>query len=169
MLYKKVPQAEQIKNAKCQLACEKSPEIALDPEDGNCPEDENQADQQADHVQRKDVACHAETLQDAGQGGVQIEKRTDEAQRCDKIAGQRTVKQGASRPLPTEHKDTETGKTHKPAVFDRFYRVFLHGIDIPQSIALRDHGEQEDGHGACQGVGEKDKGHRHSGENAVNA
>lgn len=61
------------------MAGKKPPKIAGDTEAGHCKKYKGQTDQEADGIHDENMSGFSQTLEDAGQGGVQIEKGTDEA------------------------------------------------------------------------------------------
>ncbi len=113
------------------------------------------------------MTCQTQSLQDAGQGGIQIEKGADKAQGGDKITCKRTVKERGAGPSSQKDKCAHAAQAHETAIFDSLKRSAAHGIHISQSVILRDDGQQEYRYGAGQGIGKEDKGHGHAGEDPV--
>lgn len=106
-----------IDSGKYQLADQNPPQISLHTDHGNGKKYEQEPDQKTDHVGDKDPSRHTETLQNAGERGIQIQKRTDESQRHDEMPGQFTVEQFGSHPIPQKKKTAQTKKAHETAVF----------------------------------------------------
>lgn len=86
MLPEKPPQADQVEKSKGQLACQQPPEIPGDTELWHSPEHETQSNQQADYIHDEYMARHPKTLEDTGEGGIQVEERADKSQGGDKVA-----------------------------------------------------------------------------------
>ena len=84
-------QTEKVDPGQHQLAYQNAPQIPLHTDPGDGEKYKGQAGQQADHVGEKDPPRHAQPLQNAGECGIQIQKRTDESQSYDEVSGQFTV------------------------------------------------------------------------------
>ena len=80
VLAEETVQTEKIDSGKYQLADQNPPQISLHTDHGNGKKYEQEPDQKTDHVGDKDPSRHAKTLQNAGERGIQIQKRTDESQ-----------------------------------------------------------------------------------------
>lgn len=104
MFSEEVIQTEKIDSGKYQLADQNPPQISLHTDHGNGKKYEQEPDQKTEHVGGKDPPRHTETLQNAGESGIQIQKRTDESQSHDKMTGQFTVEQFRSHPVTQKQK-----------------------------------------------------------------
>lgn len=156
LFFEKVAEAEEIENALQQLPCQKSPEIAGDANCGNRQKDEEQADQQADYIHDKDASCPAQSLKNAGQCGVQIEKGTDEAQSGDEMTGEFAVEEQPAQKVSQQPKTAHTGTAQQTTVFYGADDCFLYGCPVSEGIIFRDNGQQQDCHGTGQGIGKED-------------
>ena len=115
------------------------------------------------------MPCEAQSLENAGKRGVQVEKGTDKTKCGDKIPGQRAVKQGVAGPFSQKYKRAHTAKSHKGTIFYGAQSGFSDHFHVSQGIIFRDNGQQKHCHGTGQGIGEENKGHCHSCEHAVDA
>ena len=129
VLAEETVQTEKIDSGKYQLADQNPPQISLHTDHGNGKKYEQEPDQKTDHVGDKDPSRHTETLQNAGERGIQIQKRTDESQRHDEMPGQFTVEQFGSHPIPQKKKNINT-----PAAHGNISAIFLSQI---QSVPWR--------------------------------
>ena len=113
----KTVQTQKIDSGQYQLAYQNAPQISLHTNPGDGKKYEQQPDQKTDHVGEEDPPRHSQSLQDAGEGGIQIQEGTDESQGYDKMSGQLTVKQFCSHPVTQKQKNTQTKETHETAIF----------------------------------------------------
>ncbi len=79
-----------------ELADQYSVQISLDPQAGDSQQDEGQPCQQSGHIDQEQTPGHAQSLQDAGQGSVQIEEGADQAQGADEMPGKGAFVQALS-------------------------------------------------------------------------
>ena len=93
------------------LTCQKSPEVSGDADMGDKGKDKCQTDQQADDIHHEDTACLTQPLQDAGEGSVQIDKRTYKPYGGDKMSGKFAVKKCFAEKIAEK---SETAETDKP-------------------------------------------------------
>lgn len=160
-------QTEKIDSGKYQLADQNPPQISLHTDHGNGKKYEQEPDQKTDHVGDKDPPRHSQPLQNAGERGIQIQKRTDESQRHDEMPGQFTVEQFGSHPIPQKKKTAQTKKAHETAVFYGTQSVVPYGSTVSFGMIFGDGGQEKDRHGTGESIGKKDHGHGHTGEYAV--
>ncbi len=93
-------QTEQIQEAQHNLSGKHSPQISGDAEYWDSLKYEEQAKQQRNYIHGEDSSGLAQSLQNAGEGGVQLEERAQEAPCGDEMSGQRTVKESTAHKAP---------------------------------------------------------------------
>ncbi len=162
-------QAQQIQHTQDELACQQAPEVSGDSKGGNGGEDKGEAHQKAYGVHDEDASCHAKSLKNTGKCGIQIDKRTDEAKGRDKMSCKGAVKKGFTQIMSPESKTAHTHHPQQTAVFYGAQGGAFDCLHIAQGIAFRYHGQQQHGYGACEGIWEKNKWHRHTCEYTVDA
>ncbi len=163
-MYRKASQIEQA----CQkLSCQHPPEIARNAEVGNGSEDKGKAQQLAQYIDNKNPARHTQSLQNAGQGGVQIDKGADEAQGGDKISCKVAVKKRCSCPFSEKEETEHAGKAHQKTIFHGFAGGFPDSLEISQCIIFGNNGKKKYGNGIGQGIWKKNQRHGHAGEYPV--
>ena len=141
LFFQKPVQAYKVEDAEGQLACQQSPEVAADAEARNGEEDKGEAHQQADDIHEKDLSCFAESLQNTGQSGVEVQKRTDEAESRDEISGERTFEECAARPVSEEQKTDHAAEAHQSAVFYGFDCGLRDDLPVSERVIFGDYGE----------------------------
>ncbi len=79
------------------------------------------------------------------------------------------MEQGGAGPFSQKYKAGHTAQAHCAAVFDSSDGSLSDGGHISKHVAFGDHRQKQDGYRAGQGIGEKNQGHGHTGENPINA
>ena len=161
------PQAAQIEDALQNLADQQPIQVALDAQAGHCQQDKQQPHQQGGYIDEKQPSGHSQSLQNAGQGVVQIEEGTDQAQGADEMSRQRASVQPFPQEPAGEQEKAHAGKTQDKAIFYRAQNGPAYTLFISLCIALGDHGQQHDRYGASQGIRKKDHGESHAGQHTV--
>lgn len=167
MFSEEVIQTEKVDSRQHQLADQNPPQISLHTDHGNGKKYEQEPDQKTDHVGEKDPSRHAKTLQNAGESGIQIQKRTDESQSHDKMTGQFTVEQFRSHPVTQKQKTAQTAGAHETAILYGAQGGVYDGSTVSFGMIFGDGGQEKHCHGAGKGVRKKDHGHGHAGKDSV--
>lgn len=151
------------------LADKHAPQIALNTENRDGPEDTDDPQQEADGIDKKGQGGFPQSVDHTNKRTVHIKKRTDPGQGYDEISSQKAVKQQQA-DKPAEQKKKKTaGQPKGETGLEDFGKKFSYPSGRSSCLKLGNSRHQHDRDRICNGGREENAGQCHSGKHAIYA